>query len=401
MSSTAHEREQERKVAVWVLLAAVIPLSPVALFLRPLTGNIFSLLCIAWIFFHYHSIRFTPSIYLAAIATIAGSLLCAAYWGQLKLAVLPIYFVSALLLVSRLDSEEIAYFADIASKVLVVMLVGCVIGFLYVFFGGQALIEFPNEDGRMNGLYLTTLSNSKVLNILRPAGIFDEPGTLSFVLCMIAAIRHSLRMDKRTTWIMLSLGLITFSMAQAVYVLLHLAAELKTSTARALKYTIGFVAIGTTVIAFVPMIYAVLSNNLFQRFVLQDGALVGDNRSSLFVSAVNHLNGRVFWWGLDADCITNRAACIQKGYDAFGENPLAPLVLYGVFNSWPYYMLQAALLTFFLWRRNLVAMGVFLVLLQRPNVMSYSYAILILLAFKAIWYSSVSRRDPPLVQSNG
>lgn len=388
MTSSDTYSSKEFRITLLVLFAAIISLSPVFLLLRPLSGNIFSLSCILLFFLFYKRALFRPYVYGVFFTTLLLSSFLSVYWLNLKLLVLPIYFLSALLLLSKLTNAELQCFAAAASKMLRIVLVGCLIGFFYVLAGGEALVEFSNEDGRMTGLYLTTLSNSKVLRILRPAGIFDEPGTLSFVVCNIAALRHSLRMNKKMTWTLLSLGFITFSVAHLFYTLMHLAAEFKGSVVKSIKYLMLVLSVIAAVIYFVPAVNELLWNNLFQRFVFQSSGFAGDNRTQLLISAINYLDWRVFFWGLDADCITNIPACTAKGYLQFGENPLGPLVLYGIFNSWPYYVLEAILFIIFIWRLDFVSLGIFLLLLQRPSLMSFGFSLLVMTTAKAIFLHS-------------
>jgi hypothetical protein len=380
-----------RRVAWWLFGAGVFALSPIALY-APVRGNILSVICILVILLRYKTLRFRPVTYALVLFTLLLTAVPALYWGNIKLLFVLAYSLAAIVLASLLDETDLVAFTSLTSTILQVLLVGGVIGLVYVFVGGQALISFPNEDGRMNGLYLTTLSNSVVLRIIRPAGIFDEPGTFSFVICMVAALRHSLRMDRRPTWIMLSMGMITFSLAHVAYTLLHLAAELMTSSARARAFRYAVVVLGLAALAvvFIPVVNTIATDGLFQRFVIRDGNLSGDNRTALFLSAVNQLNWHVFWWGLDADCITNAAECVKKGYAQFGENPLAPLVLYGVFNAWLYYVIEIGLVAVFFVHRNFIALGLFMLLLQRPNVVAFGYSVLIFLVIRAI----MRRRSP-------
>jgi len=378
--ATGKSAARDFRVATLLFLAGIMSLSPIFLYTPPVKGNVFSLLCILLAFVFYKKMQIKASTFLVVMLTLLLALLPAVYWFELKLLLLPIYFLSAVAIASRITEGERRSFVTLSSTILLLVLIGCWIGFVYVFLGGEAIVSFPNEDGRMNGWYLTTLSNSKVLRVIRPCGIFDEPGTLSFVTCMIAALRHTLKMDRRRTWMLLGLGLITLSVAHLFYAALHLAAELKKSTGKALKYVVLIGGLASVAVLFIPAVLEILSNNLFQRFVLQDGQFAGDNRSQLLLVALNYLDGRVFLWGLDVDCVTNAAACISKGYLQFGENPLAPLVLYGIFLSWPYYVLQGLLLAVFVVRLNFIALAIFALLLQRPSMMAFGYALLVAIA---------------------
>ena len=124
-------------------------------------------------------------------------------------------------------------------------------------------------------------------------------------------------------------------------------------------------------------LWDVFSQYFFARLKFEDGQMAGDNRSALVINAANYLNANVFLFGLDVDCIVRPAICQQKGYNQFGDNPLGPLVWGGITLTFPYYLIVFFSLFKGIKHVNFIYVGFFLLLLQRIEVMSYGYALLI------------------------
>lgn len=311
------------------------------------------------------------------------------YWGEIKLIFLPIYFLIALSVCSGLSERSVDLFINTSTKLILIILSGAVIGFFYVFiFDGNSLFYIINPDTRENGFYLTTFSNWRVGNIIRPAGIYDEPGALSLVICILAAIRELNGAPKKTTWIILLTGFITLSMAHAIYAILHFLNDCKKSILNVnYKYILLFFIFIS--IAIVTGVAEILNVYILGRFNYVDGQFSGDNRSILIANAWEYLNWEVFLFGLDNDCIAIPSNCALKLYNQFGDNPLGPLILGGITQFFGYYFVILFLFFYSLRLKSLIIFGVALLLLQRNEVMSYGYSILIMIFV----YSVVRYRD--------
>ena len=320
----------------------------------------------------------TLAICLLIVLGAANSL----YWGEFTLLV-PIYFYSILFILFLLSKSDLSDFTCYMSNLLMVLLIGAVIGFIYALTGGEALFSIPNEDSRINGFYLSTFSNTYLLGLIRPSGIFDEPGALSFYICMTVALREHLGMNRKISWILMTLGLITTSLAHLVFMTIY---WLKTE-AVSLRRLVSSVAIAFLAIFLLTIFenpFSTLLGEIVKKFEVVDGVMAGDNRSALIINALKYLDLKVFFFGLDSDCMLNLEPCALKGYFQYGENPFTLLVHRGILLALPYVLVLGYLIKHFIINKNILTLGVFLLLLQRPNLMSYGYAVIIKLYVSAL-----------------
>lgn len=97
----------------------------------------------------------------------------------------------------------------------VILLLGAIIGFIYALFGGQPLLTVfeGGPSGRELRLYLTTFTDASIKNIIRPAGIFDEPGAFATFITIFVALNEALRGNQTKSFVVLAMGLVTGSMA--------------------------------------------------------------------------------------------------------------------------------------------------------------------------------------------
>jgi hypothetical protein len=367
-------------VGILATFAAIITPSPLFPALTSITGNKYYVILVFLVgALMYKNIIKSNFVLFCAITIIFFQLLVTIYWEEPKLIILPFYFLSGLLLAAAMQPTEIKKYVKYSSNILLLLLIGGAIGFIYTyFFNGEPLLYINNEDTRSNGLYLTTFSNWYVRGVIRPAGIYDEPGALSFIVCFIAATRHFVGAPKKLTWSLLILGLLTLSLAHIIYTILHLAEEFRTKGFR-LKIVHWFILIILIIVISISPLSDALNEFVFSRFKVVDGMLQGDNRSALIINAYNYMSWPVFFFGLDADCIVKPAICASKGYLQFGDNPLGALVLGGIFQFLPYYSVLIILFVIAIKKRSFIILGAMLLLLQRIEVMSFGYSLLILI----------------------
>ncbi len=364
-----------------IFASSIITQSPVIPALTSKTGNIFYIVfsAIALVLLIKRLVRLVD-IWLAVVFILSLQLLATVYWLESKLIVLPVYFLSAMLIASSLKNNELYRYLSWATNFVILLLIGGFIGVFYTFIlGGESIFSFSNEDTRSNGLYLTTFSNWYVRGVIRPSGIYDEPGALSLIVCLVAAIREKIYAPRKTTIIILIMGLITLSVAHLLFLILYLIEISKKSIlSSAFKIIVVFSLI--FVVIYNSPFWYVFDEFLFSRFEVIDGRLAGDNRSSLIENSINYLQDiDVLVFGLDSDCIANVEACKQKGYVQFGDNPLGPLVLGGITQFFPYYAVIICLLGFSIIKKSPIVFGSALLLLTRNEVMSYGYATLIMI----------------------
>lgn len=316
--------------------------------------------------------RLDPVLVLLGLITVITSLIPAIHHSQVK----PVFFALNILIAigftSLLSRATIVKAVELSSYFLIVLLILAVASFFFVFFGGQPVgIYVSPEQREIYWIWgsLAYIYQTPIGTLARPTGIYDEPGAFSFVLCLIAAARHLLGLNRRTTWALLSLGFFTFSVAHVVYVLLHFLAESK-------KVSL-LLRISLPVVVSIPVLFhfgaiEAFDEALFSRFSVSSSEgrlIVGDNRG--------------IYLRQDAALIREAGpANLLLGHrDELGCcNPLWPLVERGILGSWPYYLALFVFFTFgLLSQRRLVLVGVALLLLQRPSFQSAGYSFLVTL----------------------
>lgn len=372
-------------VSLILIVASVISISPIFLNFPIFQGNTISLLCLIIIIF-FTNINLSKQGIFSIIILCIFAVINTLYWGNFTLKS-GIYFYTILLIIFVLSKNDIVKFAEYLSNLSIVMLAGGIIGFIYALYGGESLYSFANEDTRMNGLYLTTFSNHYVNGLIRPSGIFDEPGALSFVICISVALRESLKMSRKTSWLLLVFGFVTLSTAHAIFSVLF---WIKTQWVSLSKFFTGILIVILFLILFSSFDSPVLAiiEYLLNRFRFVDGGFVGDNRTYLIINSYNYLDLKTFLFGLDGDCIAGTPLCNAEQYLGYCCNPLTPLVHYGIFLSLPYYICMAYLLVNSIKHRDLVIFAVFLLLLQRPYIMAYGYAIMLLIYIYSLKFNN-------------
>jgi hypothetical protein len=371
-----------------LLIASIVTPSPFFLNYGPLAGNKYYLLILTFIIFYFGKkikLKYNHILILSFffLFQIFGIL----YWMELKLFIFQIYFISAFIVASLLSVNYLDFFIKISSKFVLILLIGAAIGFFYTIAGGLELFSIINEDSRSNGFYLSTFSNSYVRGVIRPAGIYDEPGALSFVTCIVAAMRKIRGFSEKRTWLILILGFLTFSIAHLVYVVFHFIEDFKKWKFKNILFLISLFVLILFLIMQSP--YGVVFDEyFFARLKIVDGQLVGDSRSQLIINSYNYLKDPVvILFGLDIDCIVRPAICQLKGYNQYGDNPLGPLVWGGITLTLPYYSICLYLFYKGIKHANFVIIASFLLLLQRIEVMSYGYALLISVLVFTIQYN--------------
>ena len=375
-------------IAVLLIIASLISVSPLILNYAPIPPNQLSLLALLIIFvfkikssFKYHKVAITSICFLIILG-----LLHSLYWQEFTL-LLPIYFYSIFFILFSFSKSELFEYTNYLSLILMVMLIFSLVGFIYASLGYPPMFSIPNEDSRLNGFYLTTFSNTYLSGFIRPSGLFDEPGALSFFICMTVALRESFGMERKTSWTLLLLGLITSSIMHFIFMVIFLLKTKFLSLKRIFNSFLKILAIIFILLFLEHSVFNAIISSLISKFQLFEGRLAADNRSILFFNALDYLNLKVFFFGLDVDCMVNFDSCSLKGYEQYGENPLTLLVHWGIFLALPYYLVMTYLIIRSIINKDLVMFGIFLLLLQRPNIMSYGYAVIIFIYLYSIGQS--------------
>lgn len=374
-------RLHKRISCYFISLSIVLSLSPVFCDLIGVKGNVLYILFVLGAgLFSIRSIRFTNATLLILLYSAFAICLFSVKWQELGLMLYLVYFILAIVICSLLESNDFAYISRIITVLLFIELFGAVVGFTYAFLGGGALFEINNPDGRLASLFLSTMTNWRMENVIRPAGFFDEPGALSFVICAVCSLREILGLNRRVSLLMLTMGLITLSVAHVIYCVFFLLSE-KIKIHKFVIASFFSIIIFSLMLSFGvgKQIYNKIDDVFLSRFEIVDGRVMGDNRSELLVNAYNILDDYGWFWGGGASCIYNPEQC-NDTFPPFGENILSPAALTGIVVAAPYYILLAYLALFAFKKRSYMHLfGFMLILTQRPYLFSFGYALLILL----------------------
>jgi hypothetical protein len=259
----------------------------------------------------------------------------------------------------------------IATVFLFVMLVFSIIGFLYALLGYPPLMSGITEEGRAYYWYLSTgaVDNGIFGNIIRPQGIYDEPGGFSYVICTLCFLRILTKRGDAVTFVLLLLGNITFSMIHMMIFALfivHLAVKYRMKKVLVLYASAVF---AVTALAYMPLREPV-NDLLIARFAINKatGNFEGNNRAYLFGNAMQlaKMDNSVLLWGLPRDA---EGLTVMDRVWGYGENPLAPALKFGIFVAWLYYfyLVFFALCGVVDKKNFFVYVSIFLMLLQRPE----------------------------------
>lgn len=268
-----------------------------------------------------------------------------------------------------------------------------IVGFIYALSGGQPTYSFPNLDGRLNHIYLTTFTNAVYGNVIRPSFIYDEPGTFSFVLCFVVILRELMHKRVGPSMLIMLGGLVTFSLAHIIVFLLYLGSKIKFT----IKSLIWLILLLTLISS---LSNVVLNSDQFKFFysrfeMSEDGKLAGDNRSNQIENFKRISSWNIFWGG-DYQCHDlPTKSCVDHG--DISSSVVTPMYRGGVIQL----VLQIfthVFFMFFFFRNKKLFFPVFamsLLLLQRPffSVIGYQFMIYI------VFFIAYNKKDEVVSRS--
>ena len=343
------------------------------------------------IFFFYLSLFCVNRNSLIAFCTLISiGMLCALIGGNYAVSLNLIYFSMMLVLISNVSLTELAKAVDIICTVLLWILLLALISLVYKSLGGQPLAEFKNPDGRPNYWMLTSFSNANYSYFMRPSGIFDEPGALSFHCCAAVFCRCMItrELDGKSTLIVI-LGFVTLSLAHFVFAFLYFLVLLL--SIRKFKTIAGVLSVILMLLAGLFFLYEYDSqvksivDFFLGRFAYSESAgFSGNSRSGSFANALNAVSDSNLWLGLYQESCYLTKSCLQV-YGNYQQNFFTPLVEHGLIISSLYYLPFIAIFVLSVFRLNVLAIAFLLLWVQRPYYMAvgytYWFVLFIFLAF--------------------
>jgi hypothetical protein len=326
-----------------------------------------------------------PTAWMFGIAVLMFiSILMAFFWSDFKYLGIYIFLIVSIILNSQCKHEGIISFVDISTRFIILLLIGSLIAFILDQVGIGNITGFETNKGRLMYVYIASLAPYLgESSVIRTSGIYDEPGAFSMFICMLAAIRHLYGFDKKTTWAILLLGFITFSVAHFVYVAVHYFSE---------KRTVVQNIVCSIFIALLVVLVVNTDNQYSERLSVDDkGELKADNRSFRMVNAYVHINENrdVLIKGVGPNC--NFQTVVKCKITHSEANPLEPLLNLGL-ASIPYYFVVVIFLFSFLKNKKyLVLAGIGLLLVQRPYLTSISYSGMLVMMLNILLFNKKIR----------
>ena len=259
-----------------------------------------------------------------------------------------------------------------------------VLGVAYAAIGGSSFLEFPNPDGRLSLLYLTTIANEGGVDgvSIRPSFIYDEPGAISFVLWVCIAIRESLGRERKISWLIAVGGLLTISVTHFILIIIFIFFKL--------KINIKNIGIFISVLIFLYIIM-LLSNNLdviLNRIDLSAAIFSENNRSLQVFNFLNAVNVDIILFGA-YECFESIDK-VCKDHGDITSSPLTPLYYGGI----ALLIIQICTLIYLLLiifkdkKNSISAIIVFVLVMQRPYFNIIGYGLLIYIALLNIYYNN-------------
>jgi hypothetical protein len=205
---------------------------------------------------------------------------------------------------------------------------------------------------------------------MRPAGLFDEPGALSFFVTLVVCLNELCGGGRRKSIILFALGLVTLSVAHVFCFAAY--------AAFAFRRRIAYVALVLTVVAG-PMAdvlgehfgeESLLGATFFQRFSISDGQLTGDNRSEQIAEFFSLVDYNITRYGTNAMVKYGKGGVSARDQSS---NPFSLWFGYGFLMWIPYAIVLVVLVWNIFQRRRpvqITAVLLVLLLLQRPVIYS-------------------------------
>lgn len=262
-----------------------------------------------------------------------------------------------LLFLQNCDGGILKFFEKYDKFILYVAVGGC-ISFLLVFiFNLPPFISFINMDGREAGIFFLTSSNYQVGNIIRFAGLFDEPGAMAYWGIWTLLFNKLYYNDLRLERLLIFCLIFTFSMAYYIQIVFYFIFFKLQSIKQVLMVSITgiILLIGAY---HVSQEYPVLYNLTFNRFQKnENGEIKGDNRSELAEKAkIQFIKSPVIGNGISK----------MSTMEYMADNPYETLAYDGIIGTIIVYLPFIVLMVIGDKKMRLSVIILFIGFLQRP-----------------------------------
>jgi len=352
--------------------------SPILLHLGVRGIFLLPLMLLFTLFFHFYLHRnFSKKLIIITFILFFSSLFSSLFWLDLRILFLPLWSITYLLTLAICTKEDISKLIDYLTFFFIVLLIGAYISFFLALFGMNPISNLSDRFGATNiHFYGFTLTNAKQFSVIRPAGIYDEPGAFSFFICTLVFLRNQYKKNEFLSLVILLSGFITFSLTHLLFSFIYLFSKY-------LNYKRLFYLF-LLIIFFIIIIYYFEINKIFDELLYSRLIDFSENfteneRYLNFTNAFEQLLFKPYGllFGINPICIFEISKCVSN-YGMICCNPLEPITSTGILLSWPYYLIILYLtINGILKRANFINFGIVILLLQRPSVNSAGYTFVI------------------------
>lgn len=258
-----------------------------------------------------------------------------------------------------------------------ILVAGSVFAFMYALSGGSSVATI-DLLGRESYFYITTFTNAVTGNLIRAAGIFDEPGALAMFVTLIVALNEAYRVNTKWSLALLLAGLVTGSFALFFIVISYLFFK------GMQKKLLMIIVTSIMVVGLVKIderASTIADEFFLKRTVIVDGRLSGDNRTHQIESFLKVVD-------LEMTLKGQKTSLKDYGGHDISSNPMSTYYGYGIFVWLPYAALLIWLLYCTLMYRphlRFPAFALFLTLLQRPYLNSMYWGMMLAVLIVAIY----------------
>lgn len=299
---------------------------------------------------------------------------------------IPIIFLSiamAVFIARILNEVDIKVITKNASTLGVLLSLGLLVSLAYSIIGGSPFFEIERVNSNQ---ILHVYPGSLALHTnygIRYSSIYDEPGSVAFVLACILIMRARYHSPNFVDLFIIMGGLISSSAAFAVFLVLYLFNFLTKRVVRTVNKLqwLGMVILLLLLIIIIPETVNAFSNRLIQASE-SSNPLTLINRYTALQNAFYLLNSNdySYLFGINYPAYSE---LLDQGIKA-GENPLSPLLFYGVVTSFIYYLLITRLIFSPNKNNPFLSIGFAALLFQRPYIFDFGYIFLIMLVYLSL-----------------
>ena len=352
--------------------------SPILLHLGVRGIFVLPLMLLFTLFFHFYlHINFSTKLITITFILFFSSLITSIFWLDLRILFLPLWSIIYLLTLSICTKEDINKLIDYLTIFFIILLIGAYISFFLALFGMNPISNLSDRFGATNiHFYGFTLTNAKQFSLIRPAGIYDEPGAFSFFICTLVFLRNHYKKNEFLSLFILLSGFITFSLTHLLFSFIYLIS--KYLNYKRLIY-LFFLIIFFIIIIYYLEIDKIFEELLYSRLIDFSENFTENERYLNFINAFAQLLSHpyAFLFGLNPICIFEIGQCVSN-YGMICCNPLEPITSTGILISWPYYFIIIYLAINGIFKRsNFINFGIVILFLQRPSVNSAGYTFVI------------------------